>query len=125
MGRGRDGRRRKRKTERGAPIGAADSWLALARRFVRREGGTVHITHPAMKLLERYGYDASMAIYGHFERVGAEKGARSYLRVGQSPSEERVAVEYVPEQDAVVIWRWGESEHDPDLSAIEELDADA
>jgi hypothetical protein len=124
MSRGRDGRRRRRGTERGAPVGAPDSWVALARRFVRREGGAVHITRPAMELLERYGYDASMAIYGHFKRGGAEKGARSYLRVGGSPSEERVAVEHVPEHDAVVIWRWGEAEHDPDISAIEELDAD-
>jgi hypothetical protein len=35
-----------------------------------------------------------------------------------------VAVEYVPEHDAVVIWRWGEADHDPGLSAIEELDTD-
>jgi hypothetical protein len=125
MSRGRDGRRRRGETGRGAPVGAPDSWLALARRLIRQEGGTVHITHPAIELLERYGYDASMAIYGHFERVGAEKGARSYLRVGQSLSEERVAVEYVPEHDAVVIWRWGEAEHDPDLAVLEELDADA
>jgi hypothetical protein len=125
MSRGRDGRRRRRGTERGAPATAPDSWLALARRFIKREGGTVHITHPAMELLERYGYDTGMAIYGHFKRVGAEKGIRSYLRIGESPSEERITVEYVPEHDAVVIWRWGEAEHDPDLSAIEELDADA
>jgi hypothetical protein len=59
-----------------------DSWLALARQFIGREGGAVHITQPAMVLLERYGYDANAAIYGHFKRGGAEKGARSYLRVG-------------------------------------------
>jgi hypothetical protein len=125
MSRGRDGRRRRRKTERGVPTGAPDCWLALARRFVRGEGGTVHITHPAMQLLEKYGYGANAAIYGHFKRGGAEKGARSYLRVGGSTSEERIAVEYVPEHDTLVIWRWGEAEHDPDLSVIEELDADA
>jgi hypothetical protein len=101
-----------------------DSWLALARRFIGREGGAVHITRPAMVLLERYGYDANAAIYGHFKRGGAEKGARSYLRVGGSSREEKVAVEYVPEHDAVVIWRWGEADHDPGLSAIEELDTD-
>ena len=99
--------------------------MALARRFMKREGRTIHVTHPAMELLERYGYDASMATYGHFKRGGARKGARSYLRVGGSSSEERVAVEYVPEHDAVVIWRWREAEHDPDLSVLEELDADA
>jgi hypothetical protein len=125
MSRGRDGRRRRRRIERGAPVGAPDSWETLARRFMKREGGMVHITYPAMELLERYGYDASMAIYGHFKRRGAEKGVRSYLRVGGSPSEERIAVEYVPEHDAVVIWRWGEADHDPDLSVLEELDADA
>jgi len=131
MSKGRDGRRRRRRRrlpERGesaSPAAAPDSWVALARRFVRGEGGTVHITHPAMELLERYSYDAGTAIYGHFKRSGAEKGARSYLRVGGSSSEERVAVEYVPEHDAVVIWRWGEAEHDPDLSVIEELDANA
>src|SRR5215207_5278284 len=129
MSKGRDGRRRRRRLpERGesaSPAAAPDSWVALARRFVRGEGGTVHITHPAMELLERFGYDASAAIYGHFKRGGAEKGARSYLRVGGSSREKRVAVEYVPEHDAVVIWRWGEAEHDPDLSVIEELDADA
>ena len=137
MSRDRDGRCRRRKTERragrrfpgrgesGAPAATPDSWLALARRFVRRKGGTVHVTRPAVELLERYGYDTNTAIYGHFKRSGAEKGARSYLRVGGSSSEERVAVEYVPEHDAVVIWRWGEAEHDPDLSVIEELDADA
>jgi hypothetical protein len=111
--------------ESGALPDAPDSWPVLARRFIRRDGGAVHITHPAMELLERYGYDASMAIYGHFKRGGAEKGARSYLRVGGSPSEERIALQYVPEHDAVVIWRWGEAEHDPDLSVLEELDADA
>jgi hypothetical protein len=125
MSRGRDGRRRRRETERGAPAATHGSWEALARRFVRGEGGTVHITHPAMELLERYGFDANTTIYAHFKRGGVEKGARSYLRVGDSPSEERVAVEYVPEHDAVVIWRWGEAEHDPDLSVLEELDADA
>ena len=125
MSGGRDGRRRRRKTERGASVGAPDSWLALARRFVRGEGGTVHITHPAMQLLEKYGYGANAAIYGHFKRGGAEKGARSYLRIGESSSEERIALQYVPEQDAVVIWRWGEAEHDPELPVIEELDADA
>ena len=124
MSGGRDGRRRRRKTERGASVGAPDSWLALARRFVRGEGGIVHITHPAMEVLERYGFDANTAIYGHFKRGGAKKGARSYLRVGESSREERIAVEYVAEHDAVVIWRWGEANHDPDLSAIEELDAD-
>jgi hypothetical protein len=122
MSRGRDGRRRRRRetelSESGAPA-------ALARRFVRGEGGTVHITHPAMELLERYGFDANTAIYGHFKRGSAEKGVRSYLRVGESSREERIAVEYVAEHDAVVIWRWGEAEHDPDLSVIEELDADA
>jgi hypothetical protein len=97
----------------------------LARRFMKREGGTVHVTHPAMELLERYGFDANTAIYGHFKRGGAKKGARSYLRVGESSREERIAMEYVAEHDAVVIWRWGEAEHDPDLSVIEELDADA
>jgi hypothetical protein len=132
----RSERRRKKRAEREAgktvergetesSAVAPDSWLALARRFMKREGGTIHVTHPAMELLERYGYDTSMAIYGHFKRGGAEKGARSYLRVGGSPSEERIAVEYVPEHDAVVIWRWGEADHDPDLSVIEELDADA
>jgi hypothetical protein len=128
MSRGRGGRRRRRRrreTERGVPVGAPDSWEALARRLVRGEGGTVHITHPAMELLERYGFDANTAIYGHFKRAGTEEDARSYLSVGGSLSEERIAVEYVPEQDAVVIWRWGEAEHDPDLSVIEELDADA
>ncbi len=137
MSRGRDGRRRRRETERrarrrlpergetGAPPAAPDSWLALARRFVRREGSTVHVTRPAVELLEKYGFDANTAIYGHFKRGGAEKGVRSYLRVGRSSSEERIAVEYVPEHDAVVIWRWGEADHDPDLSVIEELDADA
>jgi hypothetical protein len=122
MSRGRDGRRRRRSetelSESGAPA-------ALARRFMKREGGTVHVTHPAMELLERYGFDANTAIYGHFKRGGAKKGARSYLRVGESSREERIAVEYVAEHDAVVIWRWGEAEHDPDLSVIEELDADA
>jgi hypothetical protein len=138
MSRGRDGRRRRRgETERrarrrlpergesGAPAAATGCWVALARRFVRGEGGTVHVTRPAIELLEKYGYDANVAIYGHFKRDGAEKGARSYLRVGGSPSEERIAVEYVPEHDAVVIWRWGEAEHDPDLSVIEGPDADA
>lgn len=136
MSRGRDGRRRRRETERrarrrlpergesGAPA-AHGSWEALARRFMKREGGTVHITRPAVELLERYGFDANVAIYGHFKRGGAETGARSYLRVGGSSSEERVAVEYVPEHDAVVIWRWGEANYDPDLSVLEEFDADA
>ena len=132
----RSERRRKRRAEREAgktaergetesSAVAPDSRLALARRFMKREGGTIHVTHPAMELLKRYSYDTSMAIYGHFKRGGAEKGARSYLCVGASPSEERIAVEYVPEHDAVVIWRWGEAEHDPDLSVLEELDADA
>ena len=136
MSGGRDEKRRRRETERGtrrlpepdgtgAPVAAPDSWVALARRFVRGEGGTFHVTRPATELLEKYGFDVRVAIYGHFKRGGAEKGARSYLRVGGSSSEERVAVEYVPEHDAVVIWRWGEAEHDPDLSVIEELDADA
>jgi hypothetical protein len=119
MSRGRDGRRRRRRetelSESGAPA-------ALARRFMKREGGTVHVTHPAMELLERYGFDANTAIYGHFKRGGAKKGARSYLRVGELSREERIAVEYVAEHDAVVIWRWGKAEHDPDLSVIEELD---
>ncbi len=110
--------------ERGG-TGAPDSWLALARRFIRREGGAVHITRPAVELLEKYGFDANVAIYGHFKRAGVEKGARSYLRVGGSSSGERIAVEHVPEHDAVVIWRWGEADHDPDLSVIEEFDADA
>jgi hypothetical protein len=132
MSKGRDERRRRRRRrrlpERGesaSPAAAPGSWVALACRFIRREGGVVHITHPAIELLECYGFDASAAIYRHFKRSGAEKGARSYLRVGGSSSEERVAVEYVPEHDAVVIWRWGEADHDPDLSSIEELDADA
>lgn len=97
----------------------------MARRFMKREGGAVHITHPAMELLEKYGFDTNTAIYGHFRRGGAEKGARSYLRVGESSSEERIAAEYIPEQGAVVIWRWGEADHDPDLSVMEEFDADA
>jgi hypothetical protein len=137
MSRDQDGRRRRRETEcgagrrfpgrgeSGAPAATPDSWLAVARRFVRREGGTVHVTRPTVELLERHGYDTNTAIYGHFERGGAEKGVRSYLRVGRSSSEERIAVEYVPEHDAVVIWRWGEAVHDPDLSVLEELDADA
>ena len=136
MSRGRDERCRRRETARGArrlpepdgsgaPAAAPDSWVALARRFVRGEGGSVHITRPAVELLEKYGFDAHVAIYGHFKRVGGETDARSYLRVGGSSSEERVAVEYVPEHDAVVIWRWGEADHDPDLSVLEELDADA
>jgi hypothetical protein len=122
MSRDRDGRRRRRRLPERGKTGAP---AALARRFIKGEGGTVHITHPAIELLERYGYDTSAAIYGHFKRVGTETSARSYLRVGGSPSEERIAVEYVLEQDAVVIWRWGEAEHDPGLSVIEELDADA
>lgn len=135
MSRGRDGRRGRRgrrDTGRGeswspaAPPGReCGSWVALARRFIRCEGGAVHVTHPALELLGRYECETTTAIYGHFKRGGAEKGARSYLRVGGSPSEERIAVEYLPEHDAVVIWRWGEAEHDPDLSVLEEFDADA
>jgi hypothetical protein len=128
----RNERRRKRRAERElrktverGESGAPDSWVALVRRFVRGEGGTVHVTHPAMELLERYGYDTNAAIYGHFERGGAQTSARSYLRVGGLSSEERIAVEYVPEHDALVIWRWGEADHDPDLSVLEELEADA
>jgi hypothetical protein len=136
MSRGRGGRCRRRELERGArrrlpergesrATAAPGPWVALARRFVKREGGTVHVTHPAMELLERYGFDVSVAIYGHFKRGGAEKGARSYLRVGESPSKERIGIEYVSEHDAVIIWRWGEADYDADLSAIEELEADA
>ncbi len=132
----RSERRRKTRAERevrkfverggtGTTAGTPDSWLALARRFMKREGGAVHITHPAMELLERYGYDVNTAIYAHFKRAGAQTEARSYLRVGDSPTEERIAVQYVPEQQAIAVWRWGEAEHDPDLCLIEELDADA
>lgn len=102
---------------------SAGSWLA--RHIIRGERGVIHITHPAMELLERYGYDTNTAIYGHFERVGSDTDMRSYLRVGGSPSEERIAVQYISEQDAIVIWRWGEADHDPDLSIIEEHDIDA
>jgi hypothetical protein len=34
-------------------------------------------------------------------------------------------VRHVPEYDAVVIRRWGGVEHAPDLSVIEEFEADA
>lgn len=103
----------------------SEPWIDLARRYGRREGGTVHITHPAIELFERYGYDPSVAIVKHFKQGGAEKGVRSYFRVGESLGYERVAVEYVAERDAVVIWRWGEADHDPDLSILEEHDIDA
>ena len=114
-------------TERDAETASAESepWVALARRYGRRESGTVHITHPAIELFERYGYDPSVAIVKHFKQGGAEKSARSYFRVGESLGHERVAVEYVAAQDAVVIWRWGEADHDPDLSILEEHDIDA
>lgn len=123
MGRGRGWRRgRKGGGVRGA---GADPWEALARRFIRREGGTIHITHPAIELIERYGHDTNTAIYGHFSRVGEDTDARSYLRVGASRSDERIAVQYVAEYDALVIWRWGEADHDPDLPFMEEFDVDA
>ena len=103
----------------------SEHWIDLARRYGRREGGAVHITYPAIELFERYGYDPSVSIVKHFKQGGAEEGVRSYFRVGDSLSHERVAVEYVAEQDAVVIWRWGEADHDPDLSILEEHDIDA
>lgn len=113
-------RRRHESGEGASTTETPESWLDLARRFIRHEGGAVHITHPALDLLARYGYDTNTAIYGHFSRVGEETDARSYLRVGDSPSDERIAV-----QDALVIWRWGEADHDPELSVVEEFDADA
>ena len=102
----------------------ADSWVALTRRFGRREGGSIHITNPAIELLAKYGVDEAVVIYKHFEGGGTEGGLRSYWQVGES-NEERIGVAYAPDQDAVVIWRWSESENDPDIAVLEELDVDA
>ena len=99
----------------------ADSWVALTRRFGRREGGSIHITNPAIDLLTKYGYDEAVVIYKHFEGGGTEGGLRSYWQVGES-NEERIGVVYAPEQDAVVIWRWRESEHDPAAAILAEHD---
>ena len=102
---------------------APDSWLALTRRFGRREGGSIHITNPAIELLAAHGFDEGVVIYKHFEGGGTEGGVRSYWQVGES-NEERIGVVYAPEQDAVVIWRWGESEHDPGAAVLAEHDED-
>jgi len=98
--------------------------VALARRFGRREGGSIHVTDPAMELLERYGYDLNVPIVVHFERAGTEGEVRSYWRVGESSNEERVGVVYAPERDAVVVWRMGEREEDSDPAVTGELDED-
>lgn len=108
----------------GARPAEAEPWVALARRFGRREGGEIHVTDPAMELLGRYGYDLNVPIVMHFERAGTEGGVRSYWRVGESSNEERVGVVYVPEQDAMVVWRMGEGEGDPDPAVTGELDED-
>lgn len=112
--------------ERGAEAQPAElePWVALARRFGRREGGAIHVTNPATGLLERYGYGLEVPIVLHFERAGTEGGVRSYWRVGSSPNEERVGVVYAPDQDAVVVWRMGEREDDPDPALTGELDED-
>ena len=101
-----------------------DSWVALTRRFGRREGGSVHITNPAIELLAKYGVDEAVVIYKHFEGGGTEGGVRSYWQLWESSNEERIGVLYAPEQDAVVIWRWGESDHDPDDAVLAEHDED-
>ena len=106
-------------------VAATDSWEALARRFLRREGGSIHITDPAAELLARYGFDVNVAIYRHFRGVGSEGGTRSYLRVGESSGEDRVGVMYAPDRDAVVVWRWGEYKNDPPIAVLEEMDVDA
>lgn len=100
---------------------APDSWVALTRRYGRREGGSIHITHPAVELLAKHGFDEGVVIYKHFEGGGTEGGLRSYWQIGES-NDERIGVVYAPEQDAVVIWRWGESEHDPGGGVLAEHD---
>jgi hypothetical protein len=97
--------------------------VARAREALRTKGrGSIHITDPAAELFQRYGFDPSVAIYKHFEGGGAEGGLRSYWCLGESSNEERVGVTYAPDQDAVVIWRWGEAESDPDAAVLAEHD---
>ena len=112
--------------ERGAKVASdGTGWMALAYRFARRQGGSIHFTNPAATLLAKYGFDLSVFIYKHFERGGSEGGVRSYWRVGESSREERIGIVYVPQQDAVVVWHWGEADYDPDLAVLDELDQDA
>lgn len=101
-----------------------DHWVTLTRRFGRREGGSIHITNPAIELLAKHGYDEGVVIYKHFSEGGTEGGVRSYWHVGES-NEELIGVMYAPEQDAVVIWRWGESEHDPGAAVLAEHDEES
>lgn len=107
-----------------------ESWEDLARRFIRHEGGFLHFTEPAAELLTHYDQRLETSIYAHFRTVGDEIDARTYLTVydertqRQSPTDERIAAQYIPHLHSLVIWCWGEADFDPERAVLEEHDPD-
>lgn len=99
----------------GVPPSEIEPWVALARRFVRREGGSVHVTDPALGLMAHYGFDPGLAIYTHFGAAGVGGHTTTYVAVSKSSPGEQIGASYAPERDHIVIWRRGELEGEEDF----------